>query len=159
MKQYILDSNIVIQIWKEYPHLLTKMEKSGLVEFSISNDIAKELSQKECKNFNGIQVLSDKFLKLLNHIINNPIKANNLIMEKIDANIKFNNVTKMYSINNNKISSNDFNLLLLCKINIGYILVTSDIRLYNSAKVVLEKNKVLRYEEFISEIKTIICIR
>jgi len=29
----------------------------------------------------------------------------------------------------------------------------------HSEKVVLEKNKVLRYEEFISEIKTIICIR
>lgn len=159
MKQYILDSNIVIQIWKEYPHLFEEIEKSGIVGFAISNDIAKELSQKESKNFNGIQVLTDRFLKLLNHIISNPIKADYLIMEKIDVNIKFNNLTKMYSINNNKISSNDFNLLLLCKINIDYILVTSDIRLYNSAEVVLQENKVLTYEEFISEIKTQIYIR
>jgi len=153
MNQYILDANIVIKIWDKNPDLFSEIEKVGIVDFKISKNIAIELSQKEYKTLNGIPILSDKFLKLLDHIIDNDIDIDNSILEMTNISIKFNSLTNMYSINDNKISLNDFNLISLCKSNRDYVLVTEDIKLQNSAKLILESNQILTFEEFSKKIK------
>jgi len=153
MNQYILDANIIIKIWDKCPNLFSEIEKTGIVDFKISKDIANELSQKEYKTFNGVPILSDKFLKLLDHIIDNHINIDSSILEMTNISVRFNSLTKMYSINNNKISLNDFNLISLCKSNRDYLLVTEDNKLQNSAKLILESNQILTFEEFLNEIK------
>ncbi|QGU94634.1 hypothetical protein GOM49_05530 [Clostridium bovifaecis] len=68
-KEYLLDANIVIKIWKVCPHLFKDMKKARNLDFKISRYIAEELSIKEFTKFNGVQVLTERFLELLDHII------------------------------------------------------------------------------------------
>ena len=68
-KEYLLDTNIVIKVWNKYPDLLDTIENIKSVDFKISEDIAGELSVKEYVKFNEDFILSNKFLKLLGHII------------------------------------------------------------------------------------------
>lgn len=69
VKEYLLDSNIVIRLWEKYPELLDKIEGAKGIDYKLSKNIAGELSVKEYRVINGVPVLTDKFLKLLNHII------------------------------------------------------------------------------------------
>jgi len=151
MKYYILDANVIILIWNKYPQLLGEIENNEIVDFKISNDIANELSQKEYHKFKGMPILSEKFLKLINHIIYNN-EIDNGVYDILNIDIKYNSHSKMYSINNNKISLNDFNLIILCKNNKEYFLVTEDKKMYNCAKLILEEGHVFTFQEFISDV-------
>jgi hypothetical protein len=147
-KTYLLDTNIVIKIWKEYPNLLEDIEKSEEIDFKIHQDIAGELSRKEFKEINGVSILSDRFIKLLHHIINHD---NNSSMESSTYGdfIKHNANSNMYFVNGNKISVNDFTLIRICKEYKDYILVTEDKKMINSAKHVLDSSRVFTFKEFI----------
>lgn len=150
-KVYLLDTNIVIKVWREYPNLLDDIEKSEDVDYKIHQDIAGELCKKEFKEINGIPILSDRFIRLLDHIVNDD---NNSSTETsaYDQFIKYNSNNNMYFINGNKISVNDYSLIKICKQYENYILVSEDRKMINSAKDILNPSKVLTFEEFLKEL-------
>lgn len=149
-KQYLLDSNIVIIIWEKYPNLFNDIEKNNYVDFRISKDIARELSQKEFKTYNGVQILSDKFLSILSHVLEEEV---NVLEDKLNVNIKRNERAGVFIINDNKLSTSDFNLLCICNRYEEFILVTEDKRLISSARLILDPNRVLNFTEFIDSLK------
>ena len=151
-KEYLLDTNIVIKVWNKYPTLLDIIENIKYIDFKISEDIAGELSVKEYIKFNEIFVLSDKFLKLLGHIITNngPSFVEGCIGRDF---IKYEQDKKIYFVNGDKISINDYSLIDICERNKEYILVTDDKRLIRSAKIILDSSKVLNFQEFLDELR------
>ncbi|MBU5483804.1 hypothetical protein KQI86_05630 [Clostridium sp. MSJ-11] len=140
-KVYILDSNIIIKIWNECPEILENIEKAEGIDFKISNNVAGELSQKEFKDFNGVPVLTNKFMKLLDHIIDENSYGLQCEIDK-----------PFYSIEGNKISKNDYELICICQNNENYILVTEDKRLFNSGRFLLENSKIIGFNEFLDEL-------
>lgn len=146
-KKYLLDANIVIKIWNEYPQLLNVIEDTDDIDYKIPQNIAGELSIKEFKDINGIPVLTDRFLKLLGHIIDNDGSALSKDYEK-----------NMYISNANKISVNDYSLIQICENNKEYILVTEDKRILQNAMNILEPYRVLNFNEFIENIKKYVSI-
>lgn len=150
-KTYLLDTNIVIKIWREYPKLLDEIEKAKDIDFKIHQDIAGELSRKEFKEINGVEILSERFIKLINHIIKDDNNSYN------DTSIYSNFIThennsNTYLIYGNKISVNDFSLIRICKEYKEYILVTEDKRVINSAKHFLDSSKIFTYKDFIHDL-------
>ncbi len=150
-REYLLDANIIIRIWRAYPYLLDKIDAFSGVDYKISKDIAGELSAKEYRNYNGMPVLTDKFMKLLDHVVD--IEAmNGDFKPEMSAMIKYDNVKKIYYINENKLSISDYKLIILCEKFDKFILVTEDKKIYNSAQILLSKPRVLNFEAFIGEL-------
>lgn len=151
-KEYLLDTNIVIKVWNKYPTLLDTIENTEGIDFKISEDIAGELSVKEYIKFNKDFVLSNKFLKLLPHIITNesPVFTKECIASEF---IKYNENKNMYFVNGDKISINDYSLIDICEKNKDYILVTEDKKIIRSAKIILDSSRILNFDEFLDEIK------
>lgn len=151
-KEYLLDTNIVIKVWNDYPDLFNDIEKADGIDFKISKEIAGELSQKEFNELNGISILTDRFIKLLGHIVD----TNVLISEEsneLSNNIKQYANNSLYILKGNKISINDYSLIRICKSYTGYILVTEDKKMIKSAKLVLGSLRVLNFDEFIEDLK------
>lgn len=139
-KVYLLDSNIVIKIWREYPDLFNDIKNHGRIDFKISHNVAGELSKKEFKNVDGVPVLTNKFIELLDHIISEDFC-------KIKGDYR-----PFYSIDGNKISRNDYELICICESNEKYILVTEDKKLFDSGKVLLGNSKIIGFDEFLNVI-------
>lgn len=151
-KEYLLDTNIVIKVWNKYPTLLDSIENIEFIDFKISEDIAGELSVKEYIKFKEEFILSNKFLKLLGHIINNNSPNDN--EERIrDDFIKYKKNKNIYFVNGEKISINDYSLIELCEKNKDYTLVTEDKKMLRSAKIILDASRVLNFQEFLDELK------
>jgi predicted nucleic acid-binding protein len=151
-KEYLLDANIVIQVWSKYPNLLDIIENKKNIDFKISEDIAGELSVKEYVKFNKDFVLSNKFLKLLGHIIT--IEGPSFDKEYIQSDlIKYEKNKSIYLVNGDKISINDYSLIYICNKNKEYTLVTDDKKMIRSAKVLLDSSKVLNFKQFLDELK------
>jgi len=151
-KEYLLDTNIVIKVWNKYPTLLDTIENIKCIDFKISEDIAGELSVKEYAKFNEDFVLSNKFLKLLGHIINN--NDPNFTKGSISSDIiKYEQNKNLYLVNGDKISINDYSLINICENNKNYILVTDDKKLIKNAKTILSSSRALSFEEFLDELK------
>lgn len=152
-KEYLLDTNVIIKIWNEYPGLFEAIENNEEIDFKIYHHIAAELSIKEFKDINGVPVLTDKFLKLLGHIINEDV-ASSAEISKPNINIKHDANKHIYTINGNKLSKNDYDLICICENYKQYILVTEDKRMINSAKVILDISRVLTFNEFLCDLKS-----
>ena len=150
-KEYLLDTNIVIKVWNKYPTLLDTIENIEYIDFKISEDIAGELSVKEYAKFNEDFVLSNKFLKLLGHIIKNigPSCTEESLQNDY---IKYEQDRNIYFVNGNKISINDYSLINICENNKNYILVTDDKKLIRSAKIILNSERILNFQEFLDEL-------
>jgi len=151
VKEYLLDSNIVIRLWESNPDLLDKIDAAKGIDYKISKNIAGELSVKEYKSINGVPVLTEKFLKLLNHIIEIDNNISEQELESLDV-VKRDPRKNIYYINENKLSANDFKLIALCKKFDNYILVTEDKKIYNSALLILGQSRVLNLKDFLLEI-------
>ena len=151
-KEYLLDTNIVIKVWNKYPTLLDTIENIETIDFKISEDIAGELSVKEYIEFNEDFVLSNKFLKLLGHIITNkdPILKQDQMSSDF---IKYEQNKNIYLSNGDKISINDFSLIDICEKNKEYILVTDDKKIIRSARTILDSSRVLNFQQFLDELK------
>jgi predicted nucleic acid-binding protein len=150
-KQYLLDTNIVIQVWNKYPNLLDTIENIEGIDFKISDDIAGELSVKEYVKFNKDFVLSNKFLKLLPHIIKSTDSVHT--KEHIPSDfIKYTQNKDVYFVSGDKISINDYSLIDICEKNKDYILVTEDKKIIRSAKVILDSSRILNFEQFLNEL-------
>jgi hypothetical protein len=151
-KEYLLDTNIVIKVWNKYPTLLDTIENIECIDFKISEDIAGELSVKEYIKFNEDFVLSNKFLKLLAHIIANKDLSFTEGSKPNDF-IKYEQNKNIYFVNGDKISINDYGLIDICEKNKEYTLVTDDKKIIKSARIILDSSRVLNFDEFINELK------
>ena len=151
-KEYLLDTNVVIKIWNEYPSLFQTIEKHEGVDFKIEHHIAAELSIKEFREIDGVPVLTDKFVKLLEHIINEDVVRFSEI-HKPNICIKHDSNKCIYYINDNKLSRNDYNLICICENYKQYTLVTQDKKMLNSAKMILNPSRVLTFNEFLCDLK------
>lgn len=150
-REYLLDANIIIRIWRAYPYLLDKIDAFNGVDYRISKDIAGELSAKEYRNYNGMPVLTDKFMKLLDHVIELDDISEDYKSD-VSAMIKYDSNKKIYYFNENKLSISDFKLIMLCEKFDKFVLVTEDKKIYNSAQILLGKPRVLNFEAFIGEL-------
>ena len=151
-KKYLLDANIVIQVWNKYPKLLDIIENVEGMDFKISEDIAGELSIKEYTTFNKDFVLSDKFMKLLPHIIVNGDSSST--KGQLPGNfIKYTQNENVYFVNGDKISINDYSLIDICKKDREYTLVTDDKKMLRSAAAILDSSKILNFQQFLNELK------
>ena len=63
MKKYLLDSNIIINLWKKDEKTLNKLIKQN--KLLILEEVLKELSVKEAKIYRSREVLSERFCELL----------------------------------------------------------------------------------------------
>lgn len=159
IREYLLDANIVIKIWNKYPKLFKTIKNTEGIDFKISRPIAEELSIKEFNQVGGVQVLSSKFLELLDHIIEegdtNKEDTHHSTSDSLDINlsIKYDAKKDIYHLDGNKISGNDYRLMEVCRRNKKYILVTEDKNLYISAKSIIESSRVLNFKEFIQELE------
>jgi len=151
-KEYLLDTNIVIKVWNKYPTLLDTIENVEWIDFKISEDIAGELSVKEYVKFNQEFVLSNKFLKLLGHIITNSDPSLNENSTGNDL-IKYEKNKNIYFVNGDKISINDYSLIEICEKNKDYTLVTEDKKMLRSAKIILDSSRVLNFQQFLDQLK------
>lgn len=151
-KEYLLDTNIIIKVWNKYPTLLDSIENIEFIDFKISEDIAGELSVKEYVKFKEDFVLSNKFLKLLGHIITNssPTLNEDSIQNGF---IKYEKNKNIYFVNGDKISINDYSLIGICEKNKEYTLVTEDKKMLRNAKFILDASRVLNFQEFLDELK------
>ncbi|MGL5245693.1 MAG: hypothetical protein ACRC7R_11005, partial [Sarcina sp.] len=127
------------------------------IEYAISKDVAIELSRKEYVVYRNQSVLSDRFLKLLFHVLENDEEESiDNIRQKFD--LKITNGGNTFYINGNKISKVDFNLISICNNSDEFILVTDDKKLLNSAKLILGKKRCCNSLEFFSYLdELIIC--
>lgn len=151
-KEYLLDTNIIIKIWNQYPYLFDDMEKNEKVDFKIYHHVASELYIKEVRELDKVPVLTDKFMKLLSHIINeNEIQFSEVSKPNVSIRYDLNKYT--YYINGNKLSINDFSLISICEGYKQYTLVTEDKKLLNSARIILDSSKVLTYNEFLCDLE------
>lgn len=154
---YLLDSNIVIIIWNQYPNLFGEIEKNQWLDFKVSKGVAGELSQKEYHQYKGMPVLSDKFLRLLNHVIEDEnYSLENILFDKPEVKVKYNPKTNIFIINDNKLSENDFKLIYLCIIHEDLVLVTEDRKILNCGSLIIPSGRILSLKEFLEEIK-ILC--
>ena len=151
-KEYLLDTNVVIKIWEQYPNLFQDIEKHESIDFKIYHHIAGELYLKESREFDGVPALTDKFIKLLNHVI----KEDEISFSEIykpNISIKYDSNKQVYFVNGNKLSKNDYNLVCICENYKQYTLVTEDKKMINSAKLILDSSRVLTFNEFLYDLK------
>lgn len=151
-KQYLLDTNIVIKVWSNYPDLFDEIEKVDRIDFKISQEIAVELSQKEFNELKGVPILTNRFIKLLGHIIDTYVCISK-DSKVLSDNIKQYSNNNLYILKGNKISINDYGLIRICKSYTEYILVTEDKKMIKSARLVLGASRVLNFDEFIEDLK------
>lgn len=143
MRKYLLDTNIIINLWREDEKLLNKLLKED--SLVILKEVLEELSIKETKEYRRREVLSERFCKLLPYSIE----------------VEKENISGFYMIfdyetegkfEKNNLSQNDLLELYACYINEELKLVTEDKALFDIAKHILGENRVLS----IIELKDII---
>ncbi|KAJ51885.1 rRNA-processing protein FCF1 [Clostridium tetanomorphum] len=151
-KKYLLDSNIVIKIWSQYPDVFNLLEKHPNIDFKISHNVAEELSKKEFTEYKGTPVLTSKFLELLNHVTENDL-CDFSKDSKFNEYVKYDYKENIYLICGNKLSEIDYNLICICEKYSDYILVTEDKKLLSSAKIILGYSRVVNFELFIEDLR------
>lgn len=143
MRKYLLDTNIIINLWREDEKLLNNLLKED--SLVILKEVLEELSIKETKEYRRREVLSERFCKLLPYSIE----------------VEKENISGFYMIfdyetegkfEKNNLSQNDLLELYACYINEELKLVTEDKELFDIAKHILGENRVLS----IIELKDII---
>lgn len=138
MRKYILDTNIIINLWREDEKLLDKLLKENSIV--ILKEILDELSVKEIKAYRRKEVLSERFCKLLPYSIE--VEKENIsgFYMMFDCEAKGN-------FEKNNLSQNDMLNIYICYIHENLNLVTEDKELFNIAKHILGENRVLSVEE------------
>ena len=139
MNKYLLDTNVVIELWKYYPSVIDKLIKNERI--IILKEVSKELVVKERKEYKGQQLLSERFCKLFLYVID--VDKNRLKEFYSTLNIKHSKKGNLYLNNINKLSENDLLLLYTCHLDSTLILVTEDKYLFNAAYEILGKNRVI----------------
>jgi len=138
MNEYLLDTNVVIGLWKHSPLVIDKLIEDG--KLKILKEVSQELVVKERREYKGQQVLSERFCKLLSTIIE--VELGNINKFYSMLHLKYSSKGNAY-FNANKLSENDLLLLYACYLNINFVLITEDRYLFNSSNYILGKERVM----------------
>lgn len=137
MNKFILDSNIIIKLWKDQSNLINYLiQKNNII---IIKEVLEELSVKEKRLYKGNNIMSERFMKLVPYMITPDLT-------------QFKEFLKRPSIKHSKLSNTDLTLLFITLTN-HYILVTDDKLLSLSTKDFLPENYVISYDKFIENIR------
>ncbi len=139
MSKYLLDTNVIIGLWKEYPLVIDKLIKEEKVK--ILKEISEELVVKERRKYKRQQVLSERFCRLLPFIVE--VDKKNIQEFYSTIEIKYSKKGNAYFDDTNKLSKNDLLLLYACYLDSKLILVTEDKYLLNAANNILGKERIL----------------
>lgn len=142
MNEYLLDTNVVIGLWKEYPFIVDKLIEEERMK--ILKEISEELVVKERRQYKRQQVLSERFCRLLPFIVEIEKKDIEKFYSTIE--IKYSKKGNAYLDNTNKLSMNDLLLLYACYLDSKLILVTEDKYLFNAASHILGKYRTMTLE-------------
>lgn len=146
MGKYILDTNIIISLWKQDRGIKSFIEDNDIL---ILREVLEELSKKERKRFNGAEIMSERFMKLVPFMY----ESNKFSFEEFLSDINFENIKgKSYYYQGNKLTEIDLLLVFATKCNGEFQLVTEDLGLFDFAKNILGDNKVLRLGSVLSEL-------
>lgn len=145
MGKFILDTNIIIKLWKKDNIVLERFLEFN--EILIVREVLEELSKKEKRLFNGEYIMSERFMSLVPFMK----EIDRLEFRKFINSIDFEKIKgKAYYFKKNKITEIDMILIYSSKINTDFKLVTEDIGLFESAKLLLGEDKVLRLNDIFS---------
>ena len=147
MNEYLLDTNVVIGLWKQYPFIIDKLIEDKKIK--ILKEVSQELVVKERRKYKGQQVLSERFCKLLPFIIEVDSENINEFYSMLD--IKYSNKGNAY-FNTNKLSENDLLLLYTCYLDINLVLVTEDKYLFNTANYILGNDRVMTLKMLVENV-------
>lgn len=142
MREYLLDTNVIIGMWKHCPVLIDKLIEEKRI--SVLKEICEELVVKERKEYKGQELLSERFCKLLpfiEEVDNTHIEKFNKILDKQslrESKADYHDVKKL--------SENDLLLIYASYVNKNLMLVTQDKSLFNIAKSILGKERVITLE-------------
>lgn len=148
MNEYLLDTNVVIGLWRDYPFVIDMLLKDERIK--ILKEVSEELVVKERRQYKRQQVLSERFCKLLPFIIE--VNEENIHEFYSMLDIKYSKKGNAY-FDTNKLSENDLLLLYTCYLNNNLILVTEDKYLFNAANYVLGNDKVMKLDALIESVK------
>jgi len=138
MNEYLLDTNVVIGLWKQSPFVVDKLIEDGKIK--ILKEVIQELVVKESRKYKGQQVLSERFCRLLFFIVE--IDRENIEEFYSMLHLKYSSKGNIY-FNTNKLSENDLLLLYACHLDVNLVLVTEDKYLFNTANYVLGNERVM----------------
>lgn len=147
--EYLLDTNVVIGLWKHYHFVIDKLIEEK--KLRISREVSEELVIKEMRIYKGQQVLSDRFCKLIFFIIETDRHEINKFYSTLD--IKHTKNGNTYVDNKNKLSQNDLSLLYTCYLDSNLILVTEDKYLYNAAINILGEDRVITLNKLVEKVE------
>lgn len=150
MKEYLLDTNVVIGLWKQYPFVINKLIEERKIK--ILEAVSQELVVKERREYKGMQILSERFFKLLPFVI----EVDRVELESFYfmLNIKHSKKGNTY-FNADKLSENDLLLLYTCYLDDNLILVTEDKYIFHAANIILGKERVMGLKRLVEIILTI----
>lgn len=141
---FLFDTNIIIKLWNENPVILDALDKYKDVDYKVTNETVMELANGDINEF--FPKVSSKYQQLLNHMVQNDAyhgdstwRENRFLFEK--------NGQVFYTVGN-KISSVDYGIVSMCQ-NYNFVLVTNDKKILKSARLVLPRDQVIDYYEFI----------
>lgn len=139
MNEYLLDTNVVIGLWKRYPFVIDKLIEDKKIK--ILKEVSEELVVKERRQYKGQPVLSERFCKLLLFIIE--VDRNRIEEFYSMLDIKYSKKGNAYLDGINKLSENDLLLLYTCYLDNNFMLVTEDKYLFTAANHILGKDRVI----------------
>lgn len=147
MKEYLLDTNVVIGLWKQYPFVINKLVEERKIK--ILEAVSQELVVKEKREYKGMQILSERFCKLLPFVI----EVDRVELENFYSmlNIKHSQKGNTY-FNTDKLSENDLLLLYTCYLDYNLILVTEDKYIFHAANIILGKERVIGLKSLIETV-------
>lgn len=138
MNEYLLDTNVVIGLWRDYPFVIDMLLKDERIK--ILKEVSEELVVKERRQYKRQQVLSERFCKLLRFIIE--VNKENIHEFYSMLDIKYSKKGNAY-FDTNKLSENDLLLLYTCYLNNNLVLVTEDKYLFNAARHILGNDRIM----------------
>lgn len=147
MNEYLLDTNVVIGLWKQSPFIIDKIIEDRKIK--ILKEVSQELVVKEMREYKGQQVLSERFCKLLFFIIE--VDRENIKEFYSMLDIKYSNKGNAY-FDTNKLSENDLLLLYTCYLDDSLVLVTEDKYLFNTANHILGKDRVMTLKMLVGSV-------
>lgn len=147
MKEYLLDTNVIIGLWKHYPFIIDKLIEDKRIK--ILNEVAKELVVKERQKYKGQQVLSDRFCKLLMFITE--VDKKNIKDFYFMLDIKYSKKGNAY-FDTNKLSENDLLLLYTCYLDNDLVLATEDKFLLNAANCILGNERIITLKMLVNNV-------
>ena len=147
MNEYLLDTNVVIGLWKQYPFVIDKLIEDKKIK--ILKEVSQELVVKERREYKGQQVLSERFLNLILFIIEVDRESIKEFYAMLD--IKYSKKGNAY-FDTNKLSENDLLLLYTCYLDNNIVLVTEDKRLFNTANYILGKDRVMTLKMLVGDV-------